>query len=124
MAKSSRYFAPAEFVKCTPSCTIDQMDEGFLALMDRVRELAGIPLVVSCAYRSKSWELQHGRSGSSAHCKGKAMDIRCNTSQNRYRIVNAALKCGIRRIGIGQTFIHLDNDTSLPQNVIWDYYES
>ena len=119
----SKYFKAAEFARCTPACSIDQMDEEFLALMDRVRVAAGIPLVVNCAYRSRIWELQHGRSGASAHCKGKAMDIRCNTSQNRYKIIAAALKCGITRIGVGKTFVHLDNDTSLPQNVIWDYYE-
>jgi hypothetical protein len=36
--------------------------------------------------------------------------------------VRAALECGIRRIGIGKTFVHLDNDASLPQGVMWDYY--
>lgn len=119
----SKYFAPSEFVKANPSCRIEQMDEGFLALMDRVRELAGIPLVVNSAFRSKSWEQMHGRTGTSAHCKGKALDIRCNTSVNRYKIVAAAINAGIRRIGIGKTFIHLDNDGSLPQRVIWDYYD-
>lgn len=119
----SKYFAPSEFVKCNPSCSITQMDEGFLALMDCVREAAGIPLVINSAYRSKKWELLHGRTGNSAHTKGLALDIRCNTSQNRYKIVKAALSCGIRRIGIGKSFVHLDNDATLPQGVIWDYYD-
>jgi len=119
----SKYFSPKEFVKCNPSCSINQMDEGFLALMDKVRETAGIPLVVNSAYRSRSYELNRGRSGNSAHTRGKAMDIRCSTPQNRYKIVTAALACGIKRIGIGKTFIHLDNDTILTSNVIWDYYE-
>lgn len=120
----SKYFAASEFVKCSPPCSISQMDGGFLDLMDRVREAAGIPLVVNSAFRTRSWELAKGRSGSSAHTKGLAMDIRCNTSQNRYKIINAALACGIRRIGIGKSFVHLDNDPSLPQGVIWDYYEN
>jgi len=119
----SKYFKDAEFLRCNPSCSISQVDAAFLDLMDRVRAAAGIPLVVNCAYRSKSWELMHGRNGNSAHTKGLAMDIRCNTSQNRYKIVTAAFACGIRRIGIGKTFIHLDNDATLPQGVIWDYYE-
>lgn len=118
----SKYFKPAEFIRCNPSCNITQMDNGFLELMDRVREAAGIPLVINCAYRSRSWELMKGRSGNSAHCRGKALDIRCNTSENRYKIVKAALQCGVKRIGIGATFVHLDNDTTLPQGVIWDYY--
>ena len=119
----SKYFSPSEFTRCNPSCDISQMDEGFLALMDRVRELAGIPLVINSAYRSRSYELTKGRSGNSAHCKGKALDIRCNTSVNRFKIVAAAINAGIKRIGIGKTFVHLDNDASLPQRVMWDYYD-
>lgn len=120
----SKYFKASEFIRCTPSCSIEQMDEGFLTLMDRVRELAGIPLVINSAYRSKSWELAHGRTGTSAHCKGKALDIRCNTSANRFKIIAAAINAGIKRIGIGKTFIHLDADSTLPQRVIWDYYDN
>lgn len=99
------------------------MDGGFLALMDRVREKAGIPLVMNCAYRSREWDLAKGRSGNSAHTRRKAMDIRCFSSATRFKIVKAALECGITRIGIGKTFVHLDNDSSLTQNVIFDYYE-
>lgn len=119
----SKYFSPKEFKACTPPCDISQMDAGFLALLDEVRESAGIPLVLNSAYRSEEYELSHDRSGNSAHTKGKAVDIRCNTSANRYKIVAAALACGISRVGIGETFVHLDNDETLPQGVIWDYYD-
>ena len=118
----SKYFQAAEFKRCSPSCTIEQMDAGFLCLLDRVREAAGIPLVLNCAYRSVAHEKAQGRSGNSAHTRGKAVDIRCNASATRYKIVAAALSCGIRRIGIGRTFVHLDNDDTLPQGVMWDYY--
>lgn len=119
----AKYFSPKEFKACTPPCDISQIDAGFLALLDEIREKAGIPLVLNSAYRSKAWEKQNGRSGNSAHTKGKAVDIRCNTSQNRYKIVTAALACGISRVGIGKTFVHIDNDGTLPQGVIWDYYD-
>ena len=118
--RMSKYFSPAEFKKCVPSCSINDMDGGFLALMDRVREKAGIPLVMNCAYRSREWDLAKGRSGNSAHTRGKAMDIRCFSSATRFKIVKAALECGITLIGIGKTFVHLDNDSSLTQNVIFD----
>lgn len=119
----SRYFHPAEFQRCDPPCDISQMNEQFLDTLDRVRLNAGIPLVLNCAYRSREWDLAKGRSGNSAHTRGLAVDIRCNTSATRYRIVNAALICGIRRIGIGKGFVHLDCDPTLPQFVIWHYYE-
>ena len=119
----SKYFAASEFRRCTPSCSIKQMDADFLALLDRVRERAGIPLVLNSAFRSREYERQMGRTGTSAHCNGKAVDIRCNTSQNRYKIIRAALECGICRIGVGKTYIHLDGSATHAQDVIWHYYE-
>ncbi|MBQ7517612.1 MAG: hypothetical protein IJU13_04205 [Bacteroidales bacterium] len=119
----SKHFAPKEFERCDPPCKIEQMDGGFLSKLDTIRELADIPLVLNCAYRSKAHDLKKGRSGNSAHTKGLAVDIRCTTSANRFKIVAAAVQCGITRIGIGKTFIHLDADPGLPQQVIWHYYE-
>ena len=122
MSYRPRYFSDAEFRRCTPSCSLEQMDEGFLRLLDQVRETAGIPLVLNCGYRSKEWDLAKGRNGNSAHTRGKAVDIRCNASVTRWKIVRAAIDAGIRRIGIGENFVHLDNDDTLPQCVMWHYY--
>lgn len=118
----AKYFSPSEFKRCTPSCSIEQMDVHFLDLLDAVRERAGIPLVLNSAYRTVSYEKKKGRPGTSTHCLGKAVDIRCNTSANRYKIVKAALEVGIPRIGIGKTFVHLDIDPDKSQPIIFDYY--
>lgn len=119
----SAYFHPSEFQRCDPPCTIEQMDAAFLDRLDMVRQFAGIPLVLNCAYRSREWDLAKGRSGNSAHTRGLAVDIRCNTSANRWRIIRAAMNCGITRIGVGRSFVHLDADLSLPPGVIWHYYD-
>ena len=121
--KDSRYFKDEEFRRCSPACSIEDMEEETLFVLDNVRHEAGIPLVLNSAYRSVVYEKAKGRSGNSAHTKGLAVDIRCTTSANRWKIVQAAIKCGVRRIGIGKTYIHLDTDTSLPQDVIWHYYD-
>lgn len=119
----SKYFKPSEFRACTPSCKETDMDQDFLLLLDRIRESAGIPMVLNSAYRSREYELKHNRSGNSAHTRGMAVDVRCNTSANRFRIIRAAIGWGVRRIGIAETYIHLDNDPTLPQDVLWHYYE-
>jgi uncharacterized protein YcbK (DUF882 family) len=121
--KTSKYFAPQEFRRCSPSCTIDQMDQRFLDTLDALRAQAGIPLVLNCAYRSVAHEKARGRSGNSAHTKGLAADIRCNSSATRWKIVTAALALGIRRIGIGKSYVHVDIDGALPQDVVWHYYD-
>ena len=116
-----KYFKDAEFRKCSPSCSIDDMDEGFIRLLDGIRGVAGIPLVLNSAYRSPEHEKKMGRSGTSSHCKGIAVDIRCNTLANRDRIVRAAMACGITRFGIAPTYIHIDADKDKTQGVIWIY---
>lgn len=120
--KHSKYFAPQEFKRCSPSCSIEDMDQNFLNTLDAIRALAGIPLVLNCAYRSKEYDIKKGRSGNSAHTKGLAVDIKCNSSATRYKIMKAADSLGITRFGIGNSFLHIDADKSLPQNVIWHYY--
>ena len=116
-----KYFQDSEFRKCSPSCSLQDMDATFMATLDAIRSVAGIPLVLNSAYRSVAHEKKMGRAGTSSHCKGLAVDIRCNTLSNRNKIVRAAMACGIRRIGIAPTYIHLDMDADKTQDIIWIY---
>ena len=54
---------------------------------------------------------------------GHAVDIAAGTSYRRFRLLDAALAAGFTRIGIGKSFLHLDNDLRKSQDVIWDYYK-
>jgi len=117
------FFQEKEFQRCTPACSMKDMHPAFLKVLDAIRDKAGIPIVLNCAYRSKSYDQQKGRSGKSAHCYGMAVDIRCNTSANRNKIIRAAYECGVTRIGVATTFIHVDigENVGLPANVTWTY---
>lgn len=120
---TARHFKESEFKACTPSCSMQDMNQGTITRLDMVRDLAGIPLVLNSAYRSKEWEKKQGRTGTSAHCEGRAADIRCNSSRNRWKIVKAAIQAGFTRIGIGKTYIHLDDSYTHESEVIWHYYK-
>lgn len=120
---TSRHFTEKEFNRCSPSCSLQDMHQFTMLLLDRARDKAGIPFVLNSAYRSPEYDKSKGRSGTGAHTKGYAVDIRCNDSQNRFKIINGLLAAGFKRIGIGKTYIHADNDPDLAQNVIWHYYE-
>ena len=54
---------------------------------------------------------------------GHAVDIAAGTSARRFRLLDAALAAGFVRVGIGKSFLHLDNDYKKSQGVIWDYYK-
>lgn len=62
-----------------------------------------------------------GRNGRSSHCKGIAVDIGVSNHQQRLYIVAALISVGFRRIGVGKTFIHVDDDESkVPSMWLYD----
>ena len=97
------------------------MDEDFLYSLDHARELAGIPFVITSAYRTPEKNKEVGGSENSSHLKGLAVDIRVRSSSERYTILNALICVGFNRIGIGENFIHVDQDPEKVSNVIWTY---
>ena len=120
---TAKYFKEAEFKRCTPSCSLQDMDQEFMNKLDKMREIAGIPMVMNSAYRSPAWEKAHGRSGEGDHPQRCGGDIKCLSGVTRMKLVKAALSAGFRRIGIGKSYIHVGCGKNLPQDVIWHYYE-
>jgi hypothetical protein len=118
---TSIYFSEIEFNRCVPSCSLQDMDPEAMARFDRVREYAGIPLVINSAYRTPAWDRSKGRSGTGAHTEGVALDFKCNTSENRYKIDDALSKEGCTRKGIAKTFIHADFSKTNPPRQLWTY---
>ena len=96
------------------------MSKEFLFVLDEAREIAGIPFVINSAYRSPEHPLSI-KNPSSSHIKGLAVDIKATDSVTRFKIVKALIEVGFTRIGIADTFIHVDLDLDKTQNVIWTY---
>jgi len=58
----------------------------------------------------------------SAHTTGEAIDVAVPDSKFCYNFVKQCFLLGINRIGFGNGFQHIDISKSLPQNVMWNYY--
>ena len=106
----SKYFKEIEY----------KMDEDFLAKLDDAREFAGFPFFINSAYRSPDHP-ESIKNPTSSHIKGLAVDIRARDSKTRYLIIDALMHVGFNRIGIADTFIHVDDDKQKSSNVIWTY---
>lgn len=115
------YFHPSEFLRCNPPCKKSDMHPDTIARLNRMREIAGIPLVLNCAYRSPEHDRARGRSGTGAHTIGRAVDIRCSSLKNRFIVIDAAIKAGFTRIGVAGSFVHVDDSPAHAQGVIWTY---
>lgn len=103
----------------TPRCELSDLDPRLIEVGNKVYEK--VPFVVNCAFRSREYDLSKGRSGSSSHCKGLALDIKAIDHRQRLALVAALTAAGVRRIGIAKNFIHFDVD---PDKVpsMWLYY--
>lgn len=116
----SRFFKDGDFARCSPPCKLSEINIDLLDALDVARSLYGRPMIITSAYRTKDYEHLKGRSGSSSHCKGLAVDIACQDSTTRLKLVLALTRAGFRRIGIGPSFIHVDIDDVKPKS-LWLY---
>lgn len=95
------------------------MQKSTLEMLDKARGNANTPFVIRSGYRTAAHNEAEGGVKGSAHTKGYAADITC-TDATRDKILKALYNEGFRRFGIGNSYIHADNDPSLPQTV-WGY---
>ena len=96
------------------------MNNNLLFVLDEAREFAGIPFVINSAYRSPTHP-ESIKNPTSSHIKGLAVDIKATDSTTRFKIIEALISVGFTRIGIADTFIHVDLDFDKTQDVIWTY---
>ncbi len=101
------------------------MDKDFLRLLLKLEKETGYPIFdwINSGARSEYWNKKVGGVKNSSHkiptCK--AADIKASNKTIRNNLVMAAKKVGFKRIGVGNTFVHVDNDESKSQYVAWGY---
>lgn len=123
-------FSSEEFA-CPDRCGA-AVKVAFVRKLQRVRDVAG-PMIVESGARCARYQgalytqLGRPRPLRSAHVitekrpEARAADIRVSGSRQREKILRGAVLAGFTRIGIGKTFIHLDDDPGLPSHVCWLY---
>jgi len=119
-----KYFKISEF-ECNCGCGTNNMDMNTVSKLNDAREYSGIPYNLNSACRCPEHNENEGASSTSSHVatknkKCKAVDIRCDNSPDRLRIVNGLIKAGFTRIGIAKTFVHADTEGAKP-DAIWLY---
>ena len=116
-----KYFKLSEF-ESPDLPNVNNMCPKFLKKLDKARAIAGIPFFITSGYRSPQHNLDVGGVQDSAHTliPCKAVDIACDNSINRQKIIRALAEVGLtRRLGIAKSFIHTDD--SQKTDAIWLY---
>jgi len=100
-------------------CGVNWIDHRLEHLVEQLEIRTGGALVITSGYRCKKHNKKVGGSPTSSHLGGLAVDIACEASPLRFRILQTAVILGFARIGIYKNFIHLDIDRAKAQEVIW-----
>ena len=95
-----------------------------VTLLTDLEQRMGFELNINSGYRDPGHNVDVGGVPDSEHTYDPAegADVLCLRSVTRFKMVKALLDLGVRRIGIGQTFVHVGIATDKPQDVCWHYY--
>ena len=123
-----KYFNYFEFDSPDIQGSGQLMNKELLEILDEVREDYGKPIHITSGYRTEAHNAKVGGKKDSSHLKALAVDVSDNnrglpiSSTNKFKLVRLFLEYGITRIGIADTFIHVDiDDEDKSPNVIWTY---
>ena len=86
-----------------------EMHPDFMKKLQIARNIADIPFNINSGSRSEDKNREVGGKPDSTHLHGRACDIDCDYSRNRFIMVSALIRAGFTRIGIGEGFIHVDD---------------
>lgn len=116
-----KWFKIEEFASPDEVGSGEMMEEEFLERLDLARDIAGFPFIINSGFRSIAHNKKVGGVKNSSHLLGWAADLHCGSGKRRFLMIEALLDAGFTRLGIGDTFIHVDCDPNKTQMTIWTY---
>lgn len=123
-----QYFTLSEFDSPDEVGSGRHMDREFVRLLDDARHIAGVPFRISSgggfrteAYNTELCKRNPNASKNSSHKRGLAADILTPDIRTRYAILTGLMRVGLNRIGIANSFIHVDDDPNKTEDVCWVY---
>ena len=121
-----KHFSFQEFDSPDQKGSGKNMDKAFLDMLDFTRDLYAKPMKITSGYRTEAYNEDlkargYKASPNSSHLKGLAADIACDNSADRWDLIDSLIKAGFNRLGVADTFIHVDCDPDKEPFLIWTY---
>jgi uncharacterized protein YcbK (DUF882 family) len=109
-----RFFTPDE-MRCKCGCGQENMADGFMNLLDRVRRTYNRPIIINSAYRCPDYNNQISTTGRDGpHTTGRAVDAKIS-SPHVFDLALVAMGLGMKGLGFKQhgpheaRFLHMDD---------------
>ncbi len=126
----ARYFSPETdpyLFKCPcgrPECDAPAPSLELLELLDAIREALGRGTMVDSGPRCAFWNREVGGEDPSTHLHGEGADVMILSTHDRELVDDVRRARGYRRLGVGNTFMHVDvtRRPEFAQGVMWHYY--
>lgn len=103
-----------------PQFVLDNIDN-LAQQLQIARDYFGEPMVFTSGYRCLKLNKAVGGVANSAHTTGSAVDIEFHSEAHAKKLIEALIKAGFKRIGLGWSFIHVDIDLTKPYPACWLY---
>ena len=111
--KKYKYFSDVEVAKYKLVPELWQM-------LDKAREIAGIPFIITSGYRTKEHNTEVGGVENSSHLLGEAVDISARNSNEHFLITKGLMLAGFTRISKKYpSHVHCDISKDKEQNVLF-----
>ena len=108
-------------------CGEHGIDERIVDVVQRIREEADFPFIITSGYRCTEHPIEKKKSSPGVHTSGLAVDIGAS-HEKAYMILKLAIQRNIPGIGVNQKgsgrFIHLDiakSEVNRPRPHLWSY---
>jgi len=121
MSNMTLNFSRYEFA-CKCGCGLDSIDPILVNILQDSRTATALTYTISSGCRCYEHNTKEGGKSNSAHLKKadgftKGADIKCIGSQMRYKMVKDLIT-RFKRIEVCSSWIHVDIDSTLPQEVL------
>jgi len=103
---------------CRCGCGSDSISLLLVNRLQTVRDEIGQPIKITSGCRCSAHNIAEGGNAFSAHLSGHAADISCTHSHKRMTLLPVLCRL-FHRVGIKNSFIHVDIDHTKDQGVLW-----